>query len=102
MSQTCSSRTFHLSAYGFEIPAKEKIKEIGRGTRNDFTDKVVELAEIRRIVNNLLMSARYEVLLLFSTANSFYRAKNSGMLNLLPQVPNDVTVKVLIPSRRRR
>ena len=41
------------------------------------------------------MSARDEILLLFSTANSFYRAKYSGMLNLLRQVPNDVTVKVL-------
>ena len=42
------------------------------------------------------MSARDEILLLFSTANSFYRAKYGGMLNLLRQVPNDVTVKVLI------
>jgi two-component system, OmpR family, sensor histidine kinase VicK len=80
------------------IPAKEKIKEIGRGTRNDFTDKVAEPAEITKIVNNLLASARYEVLLLFSTANSFYRAENSGMLNLLQQVPDDVAVKVLIPA----
>jgi hypothetical protein len=79
-------------------PAKEKIKEIGRGTRNDFTDKVAEPAEIRKIVNNLLTSARYEALLLFSTANSFYRAEKSGMLNLLQQVPNDVTIKVLIPA----
>jgi two-component system sensor histidine kinase VicK len=80
------------------IPAKEKIKEIGRGTRNDFTDKLAEPAEITKIVNTLLTSAKYEVLLLFSTANSFYRAENSGMLNLLQQVPNDVPVKVLIPA----
>jgi hypothetical protein len=80
------------------IPATEKIKEIGRGARNDFTDKVPEPAEIRKIVDNLLTSARYELLLLFSTANSFYRAENSGMLKLLQQVPNDVTVKVLIPE----
>ena len=32
-----------------------------------------EPAEIRKIVTNLLMSARDEILLLFSTANSFYR-----------------------------
>jgi hypothetical protein len=38
------------------------------------------------------------VLLVFSTANSFYRAENSGMLNLLQHVPNDVTVKVLISA----
>jgi hypothetical protein len=41
------------------IPAKEKIKEIGRGTRNGFTDEVANPAEIRKILNNLLTSARY-------------------------------------------
>ena len=64
-------------------PAKEKIKEIERGIRNDIADTINEPAEIRKIVNNQLMSARDEILLLFSTANSFYRAKYSGMLNLL-------------------
>lgn len=78
------------------IPAKEKIKQIERGIRNDFADTINEPAEIRKIVNNMLMSAKDEILLLFSTTNSFYRAKYSGMLNLLRQIPNDVTVKVLI------
>ena len=79
-------------------PAKEKIKEIGRGTRSEFADTINEPAEIRKIVTNLLMSARDEILLLFSTANSFYRAKYGGMLNLLSQVPKDVSVKVLIQA----
>jgi hypothetical protein len=78
------------------IPAKEKIKQIERGIRSDFADTINEPAEIRKIVNNLLMSAKDEILLLFSTTNSFYRAKYSGMLNLLRQIPLDVTVKVLI------
>src|SRR5712691_1839916 len=80
------------------IPAKEKIKEIERGIRTDFADTINEPAEIRKIVTNLLMSARDEILLLFSTANSFYRAKYGGMLNLLSQVPKDVSVKVLIQA----
>jgi hypothetical protein len=46
------------------------------------------------------MSARDEIFLLFSTANSFYRAKYGGMLNLLSQVPKDVSVKVLIQASR--
>jgi hypothetical protein len=78
------------------IPAKEKIKQIERGIRSDFADTINDPAEIRKIVNNLLMSAKDEILLLFSTTNSFYRAKYSGMLNLLRQIPLDVTVKVLI------
>jgi two-component system sensor histidine kinase VicK len=81
------------------IPAREKIKEIERGIRNDFADTINEPVEIRKIVINQLMSAKDEILLLFSTANSFYRAKYGGMLNLLRQIPNDVTVKMLIQAR---
>jgi two-component system sensor histidine kinase VicK len=76
-------------------PAKERIKEIGRGVRTDFTDTINEPDEIAKILNNLLISSRDEILLLFSTSNSFYRAKHSGMLNSLRQVSNGVTVKVL-------
>lgn len=81
------------------ISAREKIKEIERGIRRDFTDTINEPAEIRKIVINQLMSAKDEILLLFSTSNSFYRAKYGGMLNLLRQIPNDITVKVLIQAR---
>ncbi|MGB7953204.1 MAG: hypothetical protein WCF23_04425 [Candidatus Nitrosopolaris sp.] len=80
------------------IPARERIKEIERGIRTDFADTINEPAEIRKIVTNQLMSARDEILLLFSTANSFNRAKYSGMLNLLRQVPKDVIIKVLIQA----
>ena len=80
------------------ISAREKIKEIERGIRRDFTDTISEPAEIRKIVINQLMSAKDEILLLFSTSNSFHRAKYGGMLNLLRQIPNDVTVKVLIQA----
>jgi phosphatidylserine/phosphatidylglycerophosphate/cardiolipin synthase-like enzyme len=80
------------------ISAKERIKEIERGLRHDFADTITEPAEIRKIVINQLMSAKDEILLLFSTSNSYYRAKYGGMLNLLRQIPNDVTVKVLIQA----
>jgi len=76
-------------------PAKERIKEIGRGIRIDFTDTLNEPEEITKTLNNLLISSRDEILLLFSTSNSFYRAKHSGMLNSLRQVSNDVTIKSL-------
>jgi len=81
------------------ISAREKIKEIERGIRRDFTDTINEPAEIRKIVINQLMSAKDEILLLFSTSSSFYRAKYGGMVNLLRQIPNDVTVKVLIQAQ---
>jgi hypothetical protein len=80
------------------ITAREKIKEVEKGITTDFADTVNEPTEIRKVVNNQLLSATDEILLLFSTPNSFYRAKYSGMLNLLRQLPKDVIVKVLIQT----
>jgi hypothetical protein len=77
------------------IPAREKIKEIERGIRRNFSDVIHDPQEIRKIVINQLVSARDEILLLFSTSNSFYRALDTGMLNL-EHVLNDVNVKMLI------
>jgi hypothetical protein len=77
------------------IPARDKIKEIERGVRNYFTETIYEPTEIRKIVNNQFLSAKDEILLLFPTANSFYRAKYNGVLDLLRKVPIDVTIKVL-------
>jgi hypothetical protein len=96
-----NTKSFDVQQYLFDnlctnaTPAKERIKEIGRGVRTDFTDTINEPDEIAKILNNLLISSRDEILLLFSTSNSFYRAKHSGMLNSLRQVSNGVTVKVL-------
>ncbi len=77
-------------------PARDKIKEIEKGIRAEFTHTINHPAEIRKIVTNLLMSAKDEILLLFSTTNAFYRAKSSGLLNLLHQLPSNVTVRVLV------
>src|SRR5215469_9957683 len=77
------------------IPAREKIREIERGIRRKFSDIIHDPQEIRKIVINQLVSARDEILLLFSTSNSFYRALDNGMLNL-EHVLNDVNVKMLI------
>jgi len=77
-------------------PAREKIKEIERGIRIEFTDTIIHPAQIREILTKLLLSAKDEVLLLFSTTNTFYRAKSSGLLNSLLQLSNDVTVRLLV------
>ena len=78
------------------IPAIEKIKEIEKGIRTEFTDTINHPAKIKEIVTNLLMSAKGEILLLFPTTNTFYRAKSSGLLNSLRQLSSDVSVRVLV------
>jgi hypothetical protein len=77
-------------------PLRERIKEIEKGIGTEFTDTINHPPGIKKIVANLLMSAKDEILLLFSTANALNRAKRSGLLNSLHQLPSDVTVRVLV------
>jgi two-component system, OmpR family, sensor histidine kinase VicK len=81
------------------IHARERIREIGRGIRGDFINTLVKPSEIQKTAINLLESAAYEVLVLFSTINSFYRAECSGMLDSLWQTSErGVMVKVLMQA----
>ena len=79
------------------IPAKEKIREIGRGINGNFVDIIRTPSEIHKIAVELIDSSTYEILLLFSTTNSFYRAEYSGMLNSVWEASQrGVNVKMLI------
>ena len=79
------------------IPAKEKIREIGRGIKGDFVDFIETTSEIKNIITEHIESATFEILLLFSTTNSFYRAEYSGLLKSLWQASErGVMVKLLI------
>lgn len=79
------------------IPAKEKIREIGRGIKGDFVDIIQTPSEIQKVAIELMESATYEILLLFPTTNSFYRAEYSGMLNSLWEASQrGIAVKMLI------
>jgi hypothetical protein len=81
------------------IPARDKIREIGRAVRGDFIDTLKSPSEIQKTAVNLLESATYEILVLFSTTNSFYRAEHSGILNSLLQASErGVMVKMLIQT----
>jgi hypothetical protein len=48
---------------------------------------------------DLLKSASYEIVLLFSTINSFYRAEYAGMLNLLFEAAKrGISIKILVQA----
>ena len=81
------------------VPAREKIREIHKGIKGEFTNNIHDPSEVQRIAAELLTSASYEILLLFSSTNSFYRAEYSGMLNLLWEASErGVVVKILIQT----
>jgi hypothetical protein len=81
------------------IPAREKIRELSKGIRGNFIDNIDDAYEIQKVAIDLLKSASYEILLLFSTVNSFYRAEYAGMLNLMYEAAeHGVSIKVLIQA----
>lgn len=79
------------------LGAKEKLREIEGGTEREFTDTIENPASTIQLAKDLIRSASFEILILFSTISSLHRAENSGLLDLLGEVSgNGVTVKVLI------
>ena len=86
-----------MTIFSHSVPAKEKIREIGRGFNGDFIDIIQTHSKIQKIATELMDSATYEILLLFPTTNSFYRAEFSGMLNSVWEASKrGVIVKMLI------
>ncbi len=81
------------------VPSREKIQEIELGLDKEFIEIIKEPAEIKPLIHNLLKSATYEILILFSTPNSFNRAKNENVLQILKEsVHRGVNVRLLVPS----
>jgi sugar-specific transcriptional regulator TrmB len=79
------------------VPAKEKLKEIERGAEREFIETIQDPAAALQLAKDLVHSASFEILVLFSTINSFYRAENDGLLDLLGKASSHgAVVKVLI------
>jgi hypothetical protein len=77
-------------------PAKEKIKEIGKGVDKEFIETLPDPADALQLAEQIIKSASYEILVLFSTVNSFYRAEKYGLLDLLGKASRQGTnVRVL-------
>ena len=79
--------------------AKEKIKEIELGLGKEFLEILHDPQAIKKTLLTLLGSATYEILVLFSTANSFYRAEQEGVLDVLRDaVKRGVNVRLMAPT----
>src|SRR6266571_4442489 len=65
------------------IPAEEMIKEIEEGMRPPFIETLRDPHEIQKLGLDLVNSAKEELFVLLSTANSFHRLEQSGFIQLL-------------------
>jgi len=81
------------------IPAKEKIKEIELGLDKEFIETIKDPFEITKLIVKLCRSATYEILVLFSSGNSFYRSERGIILGVLREsVERGVNVRLLVPT----
>lgn len=79
------------------VPAKDKLREIERGIQREFIETIREPSRILHLAKVLADSATFDILVLFSTINSFYRAEKDGILDLLGEASGrGVAVKVLV------
>jgi signal transduction histidine kinase len=82
------------------IPAEQKIKEIEEGIEPEAIETVRDPVEIQKIGHDLIKSAKKEILIIFSTANAFYRQDKAGVVDLLRQaVANSpsINIRILTP-----
>lgn len=85
------------SLLSITVPAKDKLREIERGVQREFIETIREPSRILHLAKALADSASFDILVLFSTINSFYRAEKDGMLDLLGEASGrGVAVKVLV------
>jgi two-component system, OmpR family, sensor histidine kinase VicK len=80
------------------IPVRQRIQEIEEGAKREFVETLREPSEIKSLFFSLTKSAKYEIQLLLSTANSFYRLQNFDLLSLLMQqaANHSLNIKILM------
>ncbi|MEO9320682.1 MAG: hypothetical protein ABI361_08425 [Nitrososphaera sp.] len=92
------SQNFFMSlAIKDALPANQRIKEIGRGTGNEFKETLRDPAYVRNLISELLKDAVYEISILFSTKNSFLMAEREGILEEIGRASESgIKVRLLV------
>jgi two-component system, OmpR family, sensor histidine kinase VicK len=80
-------------------PAHIRIRELETGIQPEVLHTIKDPNEIIEIGNNLVKSARKEILLLFHTANAMLRQTKSGIIDLIIEnaIKYKTKVKILVP-----
>jgi signal transduction histidine kinase len=83
------------------IPAKDRIYELEHGIESSFIETIRDPVEVQMIAFNLIRSATDEILIIFSTANAFYRQMVvAGVVQLYKEVASERNVKIRILTPR--
>ena len=76
--------------------SQERIMEIEEGLKPAFIQTIRDADEIQRIGFDLVTSSKEDILILFSTPNSFRRQQKAGLIQLLRDVASQTDVKIRI------
>ena len=81
------------------IPAEQKIREIEEGIEPEIIETIRDPVEIQMLGFELVKSATYEILVIFSTANAFHRQERAGMIKLFKEAAagRHVQIRILTP-----
>jgi len=78
------------------LPAEKRFREIEEDLKPEFTETLRDPTEMQEIGFDLMRSAKEEILLLFSTPNSFLRQKRAGLMQLIGDVAQQGKVRTRI------
>jgi two-component system sensor histidine kinase VicK len=79
------------------VPAKDRINELEYGVESPFIETIRDPVKIQTIAFNHVQSAIEEILIIFSTANAFYRQiVVAGGLQLCKEAASERNVKIRI------
>ncbi|MDQ4055898.1 MAG: hypothetical protein M3156_00605, partial [Thermoproteota archaeon] len=83
------------------IPAYQKIREIEEGIEPEIIETIRDPVEIQMLGFELVKSATYEILVIFSTANAFHRQERAGTIELFKEAAaaegRRIKIRILTP-----
>ena len=78
-------------------PARDKIKEVEHGLQREYIKTIQDPPSILQLLRERIETAGFDILALFATMNSFYRAESDGIIDLLGAARSrGIYVRVLI------
>jgi signal transduction histidine kinase len=84
------------------IPVEERFREIEEGIKPSFIETIRDASKVQNIVFDLVKSSKEQILIIFSTANAFFRQERVGaFVSLNEAAKQGVIIKILVPYDER-
>ena len=85
------------------VSAEQRIREIEEGILPDFIQTITDPYRVQELGTELAISAKQEILAIFSTVNAFHRQEHVGAVKLLKDMAEgrNIKVRILTPEDER-